>query len=174
MLPFEAAVPAGPDIAGWADFGVGVASAIGALTGLLFVAVSINLERILAAANLPRLAAATLLLFSTVLVASVFLLIPGQPTSALGVEFVATGLLAGIPLVWIQTRRPRVTEHTSATDWFCTRLMPAIGVPGLVAVAGLGLLVGFVGSLYFVAAAAVLAIVSGLLSAWILLVEIQR
>ena len=49
----------GADINEWSDFGVGVAGATAALTGLLFVAVSINLDRILQYRTLPRLAGAT-------------------------------------------------------------------------------------------------------------------
>jgi hypothetical protein len=52
------------DISEWANFDVGVAGATAALTGLLFVAVSINLDRILQFRTLPRLAGATLLMFS--------------------------------------------------------------------------------------------------------------
>lgn len=162
------------DIAEWSDFGVGVAGAMAALTGLLFVAISINLERILSAAALPRLAVATLLLFSTVLVTAICLLIPGQSPVALGVEFVVVGIGIGVPLVHLQTRPPRITEYTPAWDWVVTRLAPAVLVPGLIAAAGVGLLAGWAGSLYLIPASTVVAIVAGLVGAWVLLVEILR
>lgn len=165
---------AGMDIAAWSDYGVGVAGAMAALTGLLFVAISINLERILAAPNLPRLAMATLLLFSTMLLASVCLLVPGQSSIALGVELLALGVGVGVPLVRMQTRPPRVTPQTPLVDWVATRLAPAVLVPGLTAAAGVGLLTGWSGSLYLLPAATVVAITAGLVGAWILLVEIQR
>ncbi len=164
----------GFDLGTWSDFGVGVAGAMAALTGLLFVAVSINLERIIAAPNLPRLAGATLLLFSTVLVSAIALLIPGQHPRALGIELVVLGILAGIPLVYLQTRPPRITPQTPMWDWLATRLAPAVLVPGLILLAGVGLIASVAGSLYLVAAATLVAIIAGLLSAWILLVEIQR
>ena len=122
----------GIDISAWSDFGVAVAGAMAALTGLLFVAISINLERIIALPSLPRLAIATLGLFSTVLVASVCLLIPNQSTDALGTEFLVVGLGFGIPMVVLQLRRPRWTPYTGPVDWVATRLAPAVVVPGCV------------------------------------------
>jgi modulator of FtsH protease len=43
----------------WFEFGVGVLGAAAALSGLLFVAMSINIERILALRTLPPRAAGT-------------------------------------------------------------------------------------------------------------------
>jgi modulator of FtsH protease len=164
----------GIDISAWSDFGVAVAGAMAALTGLLFVAISINLERIIALPSLPRLAIATLGLFSTVLVASVCLLIPNQSTDALVTEFLVVGLGFGIPMVVLQLRRPRWTPYTGPVDWVATRLAPAVVVPGCVALAGLGLLLEWTGALHLIAVSTVVAIVAGLVGAWILLVEIQR
>src|ERR687892_89969 len=90
------------DISEWADFGVGVAGAAAALTGLLFVAVSINLDRILQFRALPRLAGATLLMFGAVLLSAVVLIIPEQSPLALGTELFVLALGTGVPLVWLQ------------------------------------------------------------------------
>jgi hypothetical protein len=43
----------------WFDFGVGIVGAAAALAGLLFVAISINIELILAIPTLPSRAAGT-------------------------------------------------------------------------------------------------------------------
>jgi hypothetical protein len=77
-------VDAGLDPAAWSDFAVAVAGAAAALSGLLFVAVSINLSRILAFSNLPARAAQTLIMLVTPLVVSLLVLIPAQrpPRSA--------------------------------------------------------------------------------------------
>lgn len=45
--------------AGWTDFSVATATAAAALTGFLFIAVSINLRQILDAPNLPGRAGLT-------------------------------------------------------------------------------------------------------------------
>ena len=68
----------------WADFGVAVAGAGAALAGLLFVALSINLERILAGHRVTARAGHTLMLLAAPLVIALLLLIPGQSESALG------------------------------------------------------------------------------------------
>jgi modulator of FtsH protease len=84
------------DAAQWTGFGVAVAGATAALTGLLFVAVSINIERILRYPALPRLAATTLTLFGTALFASLLLLVPGQSPRVLGTELLLLGVATAL------------------------------------------------------------------------------
>jgi modulator of FtsH protease len=162
------------EIAAWSDFAVGLAGAAAALTGLLFVAVSINIERVVVLPTLARLAASTLTLFAMLLVGALVILVPGQSPTALGVELLVLGVGAGTPLVIAQLRRPRRSPQTSRLDWAVTRLAPAVVVPALTAMAGLAALSTAPGGLLWFAGAAVVALIAGLIGAWILLVEILR
>ena len=58
----------------WSDFAVALVGAAAALTGLLFVAVSLNIERILAAATLTGRSGSTLILFVIPLVVGIVVL----------------------------------------------------------------------------------------------------
>ena len=78
----------------WSDLFVATAGAAAALTGLLFVAVSINLDRILSFPGLPNRALATLVLLLGATIVSILGLAPGQSTTALGIELLVVGLLA--------------------------------------------------------------------------------
>lgn len=86
------------DASEWTDFFVAGAGASAALAGLVFVAVSINIERILQFRGLPERALATVLLLLSVLLVSLIGLFPGQTETALalellGVSLVLTGLI---------------------------------------------------------------------------------
>jgi hypothetical protein len=87
--------------ASWSDFSVAVVGASAALTGLLVVAVSINIERILAIDALTVRSLSTMVLFIVPLVIGMLLLVPEQPRTALGVELMITGTAAGAGLLRI-------------------------------------------------------------------------
>jgi hypothetical protein len=84
--------------ADWHDFATMIGGASAALTGLLFVAVSLNASRIAGHAGLRASAGQTLVMFITPLVTMAALLTPRQPDRVLGAEFIAIGLLAGLVL----------------------------------------------------------------------------
>jgi len=79
----------------WESLFVAEAGASAALAGLLFVALSINLERILKGSGLPGRAGEAIVLLLTVLVVSTFGLVPGQSPRVLGAEVLGFGLLPG-------------------------------------------------------------------------------
>lgn len=161
----------GMEVGAWADFAVATAGASAALTGLVFVAVSINLARILEFRDLPKRTAQTLVLFLGPLFLSLLILIPGQDTGVLGVELVILGLAVGALLLALSHQRP--AEETKASFYF-SRLLPSALTAGFTVTAGISLIAGADGGLLWTVPAILAAFIGGIGNAWVLLVEIQR
>ncbi len=92
---------------GWDSFATITGSAAGALTGLLFVAVSLNRDRIVGHAGLRSEAAQTLVLFLVGLLLAVLLVIPGMSARTLGIVLVAVALVSGAALIILGRAKPR-------------------------------------------------------------------
>jgi len=157
----------------WTDFSVGVVGASAALTGLLFVAVSINIEQILAVDTLAGRALSTMILFVVPLVVGTLVLVPGQSPTALGVELIGTGVVAGGGLLRIN-RPVNRGELEPRSGWLLIRFVPSVTITVFLLLAGATLIARAGGGLYWVAPAIVEAFVGGLVTVWVLLVEIRR
>ena len=70
----------------WEEFAVVTGGAVAALTGLLFVAVSIRIDVIAASTDLRSRAAQTLTLFLTITLVALLFAIPDQPEWLFGSE----------------------------------------------------------------------------------------
>jgi hypothetical protein len=157
----------------WTDFGVATAGAAAALLGLLIVAVSINLERILQFAHLPHRSAQTLILLALPLTTALLLIVPGQPDAALGWEYLVIGLATGTYLLVTDVRTP-ISESETRRTFLAGRIAPDALTGGCLAVAGVTLLAHGGGGLYWLVPSVLAAFFFGLLNAWVLLVEIWR
>ncbi len=157
---------------GWENFLLSQVGASAALLGLIFVGVSINLNKILAHLTLPARAFEALLLLLTVLVICSILLVPGQSRKLIGAEVLVLGLAVWLTVTLFDIRIWRRTE--SAYRSLYARLI-AINQAMLLCyvVSGIVLLSGFNG-LYWLAAAVILSFIMAVLDAWVLLVEINR
>jgi hypothetical protein len=155
----------------WTELFVASAGASAALTGLLFVAVSVNLERILQFPGLPERALQTLLLLLSAVLVSLICLIPGQSTAALGIELLVVGVCfaAGIGRLAMDTL-PGARDHERAA-FHVALLLP--GTLPLV-VGAISLLATTGGGLYWIVAGVLGAIAGAAVNAWVLLVEILR
>jgi hypothetical protein len=161
------------DPARWSEFAVGVVGASAALVGLLFVAVSINLQRILQFKGLPARAGQTLIFLATPLFAALFLLVPGQSDSALAGEVLVVAFLTGAAHLRICVQSGR-SEHEPFGLWLANRAAPAAGTTLCLVLAGATLLAQSGGGLYWLVPSAVIAVGVGIVNAWVLLVEILR
>jgi hypothetical protein len=154
----------------WAELLAATAGSAAALTGLVFVAVSINVDRILKYEGLPERALATMLLLLGVVIVSMIGLVPGQGPVALGAELVGIGL-AGAAATNRLSLRAR--SDPEATAPMANAVVMAAGTLPFVA-GGASLMLGAGGGLYWVVAGMALALVGAVLNAWVLLVEILR
>lgn len=161
-------------LADWGGFFAAQVGASAALAGLLFVGVSLNLGKILAAPFLPLRALMALMLLVAILALSSLLLVPALSQTVAGLGIVAVGLLiwlVGGAVEWAGWRH-RAPEQHGVTFLANAVLLEAATIPWLVA--GILVLYDGAGGLYWLAGGIILAFVKAVVDAWVLLVEINR
>ena len=156
----------------WGNFLVAQAGAAAALTGLIFVAVSINLPKILEFPGVStRAAEAVILLLGVFLISSVAL-VPNQSETMLGAELLSIGCL-----LWLVTTVRQITFHRPAAHvwwWFPARVVMCQLAILPFCVAGASLIFRWPGAVYWLVPGCMFSMIVGVISAWILLVEILR
>jgi modulator of FtsH protease len=162
----------------WGNFAVITGGAAGALTGLLFVAVSLNRDRIAGHPGLRSQAGQTLVLFMLPLLLAVLLALPGWSATTLGAGLIATAAVAGAALVLIGRENKPAAGHAGGGPAgggredrlarFIHKASPNLSAVVLVLVAGCLQCAGGSG-LYWAAASGVLSLISGVVNAWLFL-----
>jgi modulator of FtsH protease len=157
----------------WTTYLSTQAGASASLTGLVFVAVSINLNRVISVPGLAGRAAESIIQLFGVFIISTVGLVPRQSAATFGVEVVVLGLVfwmlqtilqvlytrrrAGHPLLWLISR---VIQTQLAS------------IPFLVS--GILLIQGSPAGVYWLVPGFIFSLLSGVMNAWVLLVEILR
>jgi hypothetical protein len=161
------------DVAAWEGFAAALAGVCAVLAGLVFLAVSINIGRILSVRGLAGRAGESVILFLSALCQCAFVLIPHQPVAALGAELLIAGLVTlailtaiVVPAWGIPTRQPR--------SWTITRVVIQLAAAVPVILAGCSLLGWIAGGLYWLAAGVLCTVIVATANAWVLLVEVVR
>jgi modulator of FtsH protease len=158
----------------WTAAFAAIAGSSAALTGLLFVAISINLSPIIKGPALVPRAIEVLVLLTAVLVLATLLLMPSMTPSALGVEVLTITLCAEVLVASIQVRSVRRLAGVVTPLNYALRVVGGqIGLI-LLLIGGVSLLTQSGGGLYWVVPGMAFAMVSAIIGAWVLLVEILR
>jgi hypothetical protein len=160
-------------IGDWSNYLAAQAGASATLTGLVFVAMSINLSSVLSMPGLTGRAAESMSQLFGVLVLSTCTLIPGQPTAALGTEILIVASALWFFQTVLQVRYMKI-RRGHPRSWLVSRIVQTqiANVPFFIA--GSLLLRGTSDGLYWLAPGFVFSLVSGVAGAWVLLVEILR
>jgi hypothetical protein len=153
----------------WHDFFSAQAAAGAALAGLVFVAISMNLQRVLSSRAVSGRAVEALLLLLSLLIVGLLALIPEQNTMALGIEFIVFGLIMTVLLVRIGAGAGGATR----AQYLLRRCLGQLASLPII-IAGISVIAGDGGGLYWLAFSSIVAIIAGMIGAWVLLVEILR
>lgn len=157
----------------WSTLFSAETSASAALTGLLFVSLSINLQQIVKSRQLTARAGKALAMLTAVLVLSTICLIPGQSAFVLGAELGAASIA-----IW---------TTIGALHRLAVHMNPSIGPPARrihlvmaqastlpMLLAAISLMLGRGGGLYWLVVGTLFSFLFALFDAWLLLIDIHR
>jgi hypothetical protein len=157
---------------GWADFGVAAAGATAALTGLVVVAISVNIKEILALPAVVPRAGATIAGLVVGVLASLAFLIPRQTLLAFGVEALVVTAIAVIIEANSLRAHLRDPERPIGEKLQTTLLSVLQFAPLLVG--GVLMAGGNPIGVLLIAVGIATTVIASMVNTWILLIEILR
>jgi modulator of FtsH protease len=163
----------------WESFFVAEVGAAAVLAGLIFVGITINLQKLLERPLLSRAAWVSLMMLMEVLIVSSFLLIPEQPLLALGIEVVSVGLVGWIVLTvvtFLQFNRSVQDGFVEAQAWYVRvaifLLSQIIALP--IVISGVLLMLHIESGVYWLVPGILTALPYALYMGWVLTIEVNR
>ena len=160
------------DLQSWAGFLTAIVGAGTGLAGLIFVALSINLDRLATRPKLAARAAETLAVLLLAVIGSALGLMP------MGRIDVGIVLLVVATPIWVVTLNLQLRQGPDSPDhpywWFLSRIAVTQCVVLPLMLAGLSLIIGKGGGLFWLGAGVLVAFAGSVYNGWILLVEVVR
>lgn len=157
----------------WESFFVAEVGGSAALLGLLFVALSMNLAKILSFGGLADRALQALLLLLSILIVGSLMLMPAQPDVVIGLEELLVATVSAVTgiLLGVRAYRQASAEYRRQFTWNLVEFV-AVFVP--CAVGGAIVTAGNISGVYWLAAGICLAFIKAINDAWVFLIEINR
>jgi hypothetical protein len=162
-----------PPLSEWQTLLAVEAGAAATLMGLIFVAVSINLARILETPGLSGRAAESILQFLQVFFVCTVALIPRQPLTTLGVEVLGITLLSCATQITSQISYAK-SRSGHPLLWLIVRIAQTQLASISLTVAAILLFQGWPAGLFWLVPGFIFSFVAGVANAWVLLIEILR
>jgi len=163
------------DAAEWHDFYVMTGGAAAALTGLLFVAMSLHANAIMGNLFYRNRAIGTLMSLTTQLLLAASVLIPGQPLALLGAQVEAAALFwVGMFIRSLSSRGPAAGSVSISPVRRTFEIAGGVSWNVLFVAAGLSLLTKVGGGFYVLALVMVFAFGWNIYVAWVLITEVSE
>jgi Na+/H+-translocating membrane pyrophosphatase len=158
----------------WANFFIMTGGAAAALTGLLFVAMSLHAEAIMANRFYRSRAISTLMSLTTQLLLAAATLVPGQSLAALGFEaLVAAVLFVGLSVTFLVWRRRHVPPYDLAVRRVA-ELISGLTLNATFVASAVSLLTRTGGGLYLLSVLMLLGFGWNIYVAWVLIAEVSE
>jgi modulator of FtsH protease len=157
----------------WQPFFTAQLGAAATLGGLVFVGLSLNLNKILAYAALPIRAMIALILLLLVLIVSSIVLVPGQTLRAIGIEIFIFAVMGWGLVTAMDLHVFRKRELQNKRQYVLNMILLQVAtLPYLIGT--LMVLLKSTSGFYLVAIGVVASFVKAVIDSWVLLVEINR
>ena len=160
-------------VADWEPFYTAQVDAGAALLGLVFVGLSLNLEKILSYPWLPTRALLALMVLMAILIVACLMLIPEQSLTTLGIEIVALGTIFVAIATTLEVVALLKVTLQNRRAFIANLILLELGLLPYI-VGGLLLIAGSTSGFYWIAAGVIISFVKAVTDAWVLLVEINR
>jgi len=158
---------------GWENFFIAEVGASSALAGLVFVGISINLDRILKFPVLPGRALEAIVALVAVLAVSSLLLVPGQSIRMIGAELLLVGLVDWAFLGGIQVCARSHVQEQYRKEYVIRIVLTELATLPFV-IGGVAVLTRGEGGIYWTVPGILISFAIALFDAWVLLIEINR
>jgi len=157
----------------WHDLFVVTGGSSAALTGLIFVGVSLNLTKILSIPKLPNRALLSLLLLLTILVLSILFLIPQQSIFILGSEILALGIIIYAIAIILDINIYKSTHTDYKSLYLFNLFINQLALLPYI-ISGIYILCCGENGIYWLVPCIILSFIKAIFDSWVLLVEINR
>ena len=157
----------------WANYFVAQAGAAGALTGLIFVALSLNFDQIISDEVWLGRAGTGLILLAQPIAYALVCLWPARTASPVGWTTAGLAVLAAIIVSRIVLGHPSQEPNGSRGEQ-ASRLVTTLTEPAATFIGAILVATGHAAGAVVQAAGALIGLAVGLVTAWVLLVEVRR
>jgi hypothetical protein len=158
-------------LAPWTEYFVAQAGTAAALTGLIFVALSFNLDHVIGDDTWLNRAASGLIMLAQPIVYALVCLWPTGTGTPEGWTITGLALIFSAIVTRLVLSAP---SRTGTNVELVVRLVISVAQSGCTAVAGVLIAANLSAGVFVLAAGALLGLAIGLITAWALLVEVRR